>query len=188
RQLLVDHNLVSETIRFAYLGLEEPPKAEVLAHTVGASIDRRVRAVLLDMATGRSVVVVASLTRASIDSRTEIDAVVGGQPPIGREEFIAVDEIVKAAPGWVEAVGKRGIPDLDLVRPCPLSAGNFGFDGEAGRRMLRVYSFLQNRPEDHCWAHPIDGLVAYVDLTERKVLQLIDSELLPVPSEAGNFD
>jgi primary-amine oxidase len=144
--------------------------------------------VLLDMATGRSVVVVASLTRASVDSRTDVDAVVDGQPPIVLEEFIAVDEIVKADPGWVAAIHKRGITDLDLVRPCPLTAGNYGFDGEGGRRMLRVLSFVANRPEDHCWAHPIDGVVAYVDLTERKVLRLIDHELLPIPSEEGNFD
>jgi len=40
--------------------------------------------------------------------------------------------------------------------------------------MLRVLSFLQNRPEDHCWAHPIDGVVAYVALTEKRVVELID--------------
>ena len=35
--------------------------------------------------------------------------------------------------------------------------------------MLRVLSFLAHRQEDHCWAHPIDGIVAYVDLIERRV-------------------
>ena len=34
--------------------------------------------------------------------------------------------------------------------------------------MLRVLSFLQHRPTDHCWAHPIDGVVAYVDLIEAR--------------------
>jgi primary-amine oxidase len=188
RQLLVDRGQVSETTRFAYLGLEEPPKSEVLTHQPGAAIDRRFRAILLDVATGRSTIVVASLTRAAIDSQRAVDPVIDGQPPILLEEFIAVDEIVKADPGWVAAMNRRGITDLDLVRPCPLSAGNFGFEGEPGRRMLRVLSFLANRPEDHCWAHPIDGVVAYVDLTEKRVLRLIDHALLPVPKEEGNFD
>jgi soluble P-type ATPase len=31
-------------------------------------------------------------------------------------------------------------------------------------------------------------VVAYVDLTERRVVELIDDELLPVPEEEGNFD
>jgi primary-amine oxidase len=188
RQLLVDRGLVGESTRFAYLGLEEPPKSEALAHQSGAAIDRRVRAVLLDVTTGRSTIVVASLTRQAIDSQRAVDPVVDGQPPILLEEFIAVDEIVKADPGWVAAINRRGITNLELVRPCPLSAGNFGFEGEAGRRMLRVLSFVANRPEDHCWAHPVDGVVAYVDLTEKRVIRLIDHALLPVPAEEGNFD
>ena len=39
-------------------------------------------------------------------------------------------------------MARRGITDLDLVRPCPLSAGDFGLAGEEGRRLLRVLSFL----------------------------------------------
>ncbi len=188
RQLLVDRGLVTETIRFAYLGLEEPAKAEVLAFRPGGPLDRRVRAILLNTATGESAIVVASLTRSSIDSHKTTSPVVDGQPPILLEEFIAVDEIVKADPGWVAAMNRRGITDLELVRPCPLSAGSFGFDGESGRRMLRVLSFVANRPEDHCWAHPVDGVVAYVDLIEKRVIRLIDHALLPVPAEEGNFD
>jgi primary-amine oxidase len=54
--------------------------------------------------------------------------------------------------------------------------------------MLRVLSFLAHRPEDHCWAHPIDGVVAYVDLIEKRVVELIDHALMPIPAEEGNFD
>jgi len=51
-----------------------------------------------------------------------------------------------------------------------------------------VLSFVSHRPEDHCWAHPIDGVVAYVDLIQRKVVQLIDQAVMPIPAEEGNFD
>jgi len=188
RSIFEGAGLVGEHTRFAFLGLEEPPKDEVLAHRPGDAVDRRVRAILLDVANGRTQDVVASLTRGQIDRNTEIDTATGGQPPIVLEEFFLVDEIVKADSGWVAAMARRGITDLELVRPCPLSAGDFGISGEAGRRMLRVLSFLQHRPNDHCWAHPIDGVVAYVDLTEKRVIELIDHQLLPVPKEEGNFD
>jgi primary-amine oxidase len=69
-----------------------------------------------------------------------------------------------------------------------LSAGNFTIAGEEGRRLLRVLSFLAHRQDDHCWAHPIDGVVAYVDLIERRVVQLIDEAVMPIPEEEGNFD
>jgi primary-amine oxidase len=188
RSLLDKAGLLGPTTRFALLALEEPPKEVVLGYRPGDHVDRQVRAVLLDIATGQSSTVVASLTRGDIDSVVAINAEVDGQPPIMLEEFIAVDEIVKADEGWRSAMARRGITKLDLVRPCPLSAGDFGIPGERGRRLLRVLSFLANRPEDHCWAHPIDGVVAYVDLIERRVVELIDHEQMPIPEEEGNFD
>lgn len=188
RSLIEKAGLLTSTTRFALLALEEPPKDVVLKYRPGDQIDRQVRAVLLDVATGQSSSVVASLTRGEVDSVVDLDPAVDGQPPIMLEEFIAVDEIVKADEDWRSAMARRGITDFDLVRPCPLSAGDFDIPGERGRRLLRVLSFLANRAEDHCWAHPIDGVVAYVDLIERRVVELIDHELMPIPAEEGNFD
>jgi primary-amine oxidase len=188
RQIIEKHGLLSPTTRFALLALDEPPKHEVLAFRPGDPIDRRVRALLLDVATGAARTVVASLTRGVIDTDMAVDPAVDGQPPIMLEELVAVDEIVKADAGWRAAMARRGVVDLDLVRPCPLSAGDFDIAGERGRRMVRALSFVAHRPEDHCWAHPIDGVVAYVDLIERRVLQLIDQADMPIPAEEGNFD
>jgi primary-amine oxidase len=188
REVLVAAGLVGDATRFPSLTLEEPPKDEVLAFPAGGRLDRRVRAVLLDTATGRSQIALASVTRREVDEVTALDPEVDGQPPILAEEFVAVDEIVKADAGWVAAMAKRGIDDVSLVCPCPLTAGSFDIPGERGKRLLRVLSFLQHRPSDHPWAHPIDGVVAYVDLVERTVAQLIDHEVLPVPAEEGNFD
>ena len=84
---------------------------------------------LLDVATGVAETVVVSLTDAAVAGRIPIDPVTDGQPPILLEEFVAVDEIVKADAGWVAAMAKRGITDLDLLRPCPLSAGAFDLAG-----------------------------------------------------------
>ena len=188
RALFEGKGMLTPTTRFALLGLEEPPKDEVLSFVPGDAVDRRVRAVLLDTANGQAQAVVASLSRGEFDSIVDIDPAVDGQPPILLDELITVDEIVKADPGWCAAMARRGITDLSLVRPAPLSAGNFGIEGEEGRRVVHVLSFLAHRPEDHCWAHPIDGIVAYVDLIERRVIELIDHEVMPVPSEEANID
>lgn len=188
RQLIADAGLLTDTTRFPVLALDEPAKAEVLAFTPAHPPARRVYAVLLDSATGEVRRVRVSLTDQKVTSVETVDTAVEGQPPIMLDEFIAVDEIVKADPGWRAAVQRRGITDLDLVCPCPLSAGSFDLPGEEGRRLLRVLSFVQHRKEDHPWAHPIDGLVAYVDLIERTVVRLIDDVLAPVPQEEGNFD
>lgn len=189
RELLLDNGLLTGSTAIAMLALEEPAKDLVLAFRDGATgPDREVRAVLLDVTTGAASTVLISLTHKRIASQVPIDPTVDGQPPIMLSEFIAADEIVKADPGWRAAMARRGITDLDLVRGCPLSAGHFDLPGEDGRRMLRVLSFLSHREADHCWAHPIDGIAAYVDLIERRVVELIDRAVLPVPAEEGNVD
>ena len=188
RAVLDGAGLVTDATRFAVLALEEPPKQEVLAFAPGDPVNRRVRAVLLDSDTGASRTVLASITRREVEEVTEVDPAADGQPPILLEEFEAVDEIVKANAGWRAAMERRGVTDLDLVCVCPLSAGAFDIPGEEGKRMLRALSFLRHRKSDHPWAHPIDGVVAYVDLTAREVVDLVDHERRPIPEEEGNFD
>ena len=182
--------LLSPTTRFAMLALEEPPKDEVLAHRPGDPVDRRVRAVLLDVATGARPVGrrVGDPRRRSTRCAT-IDPAVDGQPPILLEEFIAVDEIVQGRRRLARRDGParhhRPRPGAARARCRPATSAS---RASAAGGMLRVLSFVANRPEDHCWAHPIDGVVAYVDLIERRVVELIDHELLPIPAEEGNFD
>ena len=170
RELLAGNGLLATGTAIAGLTLEEPAKDEVLVFKPGDPVDRRVRTALLDVQTGAVNTVLISLTHKRIDQVTALDPAVDGQPPIMLEEFFAVDEIVKADEGWRAAMARRGITDLSLVRACPLSAGHFDLPGEHGRRMLRALSFLANRESDHCWAHPIDGVTAYVDLIERPAL------------------
>jgi primary-amine oxidase len=52
RQVLAAAGLLADPVRFAYYGLEEPPKGEVLA--AGSIPERRLRASLIDISTGES--------------------------------------------------------------------------------------------------------------------------------------
>jgi len=191
RAALADAGFLGDTVRFAFFLPEEPPKAEVLAFSEGSDnrmVDRRFRVALLDLASGRSWDTVVSATNGEVVSSRELDPATEGQPPIIDSEFMVVEEILNADPGWLAALEKRGI-DPTLVRAAPLSAGVYDYPDEAGRRILRSFGFVQEHEKDHCWAHPIDGLVAYVDLTTGSVDRIIDAEALAVPSESsGNFD
>ncbi len=84
-------------------------------------------------------------------------------------------------------MSKRGLEPAN-VRAVPLSAGVFGHEDEVGHRIVRVLAFYQSDQADLPWAHPIDGVVAYVDLTGRQVLKVIDEITLPVPAERGEWD
>jgi primary-amine oxidase len=172
-------------VRFAYYGLEEPPKQDVLA---GQDTGRRLRAYLVSLDSGESTDVVVSLTEQNVVSARVLDPAKDGQMPILESEFPAVDEITKADPEWRAAMARRGYHDLSKIRTCPITAGNYGPADDDRRRMVRVLAFIQDTEHDLAWAHPVDGLAAYVDLVEKKVFKVTDEFGLPVPAESGDYD
>jgi len=143
--------------------------------------------VLLDRATGLGTDLVVSITEGRVVHQVSIDAATEGQGPILDEEFEDIELFLLESPEWLDAMGKRGI-DPGNVRPAPLSAGVFGHQDEVGRRIVRVLAFHQQDRADLPWAHPIDGVVAYVDLTQRRVVKVIDDIVLPIPAERGQWD
>ena len=123
REVMAAAGLLTEPVRFAYYGLEEPPKDEVLA---SAATDRRLRAFLVNCDTGESTDVVVSLTHREIVSARRLDPGQDGQMPILDSDFAAVDEITKADPTWRAAMARRGYDDVSQIRTCPITAGAFG--------------------------------------------------------------
>ncbi|MGW1024399.1 primary-amine oxidase [Streptomyces sp. NPDC002577] len=189
RAILTEAGLLSETSRFAYLGLAEPEKDLLITYVSGDAVDRRVRVLLHDTAGAPARDVVLSLTRRAIDSDRALDATQDGQLPILEEEFGLMEEILAVDERWLTALKARDL-DVAKVRVAPLSAGVYAdeYPEESGRRILRGLAFVQEHDKDHAWAHPVDGLVAYVDVQNKTVDRIIDAGPVPVPAESGNFD
>ena len=195
RDILAAAGLLTEPVRFAYYGLEEPTKDEVLAGrgaagrgVGGQPPDRRLRAFLINLDTGESSDVVVSVTQRQVVSVHRLDPATDGQLPIIETDFAVVEEVCRADPGWRAAMARRGLTDLTKVRHCPITAGVFGVADDDRRRMVRILAFVQAREHDLAWAHPVDGITAYVDLIEKKVFKIVDEFELPVPAESGDYD
>ncbi|HEY2689677.1 MAG TPA: primary-amine oxidase [Streptosporangiaceae bacterium] len=188
RQIMADAGLLGDTVRFAYYGLEEPPKDEVLTGPPDGRPSRRLRAFLLDVATGASADVVVSLDENQVVSHRVTDPPSEGQMPIISEDFAVVEEVVRADPGWRAAMARRGLTDVTKIRACPQTAGKFDEGDDERRRFVRVLGFRQQREHDYVWAHPVDGITAYVDLIEREVFKIVDEFERPVPEESGDYD
>ncbi|MGW9413724.1 primary-amine oxidase [Arthrobacter cupressi] len=189
RRILADAGLVADTTRFAYLGLVEPPKSALYADAAeddAAAPDRTVRAMLWDAALSRSLDVRLSLAAGEVLEQRELDPAVDGQLPVLIEEFGIIEDILAADPQWKAALADRGLTP-EQVRVAPLSAGVFEYENEEGKRLLRGLGFRQDHPGDHAWAHPLDGLVAFVDVENRRVDHLIDDGPVPVPEVNGNY-
>ncbi|MGO2183345.1 MAG: primary-amine oxidase, partial [Brevibacterium aurantiacum] len=169
--------------RMAYVGLLDPVRGQ---KRTTAEVDRRFRALVIDKSAGTSRDIIVSATHARVDSVAEVDSTSEGEFPVMEEEFEIVEEVLAADPTWQSILARRGLP-VKQVRVAPLSAGVFEYPEESGRRILRGLAFLQPNETDSAWAHPIDGLVAYVDVTNRSVDKILDLEDVPVPTEHGNY-
>ncbi|KAK1178763.1 primary-amine oxidase [Streptomyces sp. NBS 14/10] len=189
RSVLEHTGLLRETSRFVYVGLEEPAKGDLLPYRDGDSMDRRARVLLHDAAGAPGRDVIVSLTGQDVVAERTLDAVVDGQLPILEEEFGIVEEVLARDEGWLAALKDRGL-EVSQVRVAPLSAGVYAdeYPDESGRRILRGLAFLQEHDRDHAWAHPVDGLVGYVDVLNRTVHRVVDLGPVPVPTGSGNFD
>jgi len=181
RTALDEAGLFPESARIAYLGLIDPRR-----DGDPEAVDRRFRVFLMDTAGGRPKDVVVSATRAEVESVVELDTAVNGEMPVIDEEFEVVERVLSTHPEWLAALAKRNL-EVEKVRVAPLSAGVFEYPEEKGRRILRGLAFVQEHPEDSAWAHPVDGLVAYVDVTAGTVDQILDFGAVDIPAEHGNY-
>ncbi|MDQ2755666.1 MAG: primary-amine oxidase [Actinomycetota bacterium] len=186
RAILEEADLICDTTRFVYVGLEEPHKNVVLSFQPGDDVPRLVRCFLIETATGTGHDVSVDVPARQLVRHEVLDGA-AGQMPVLDEEFGIIEGILAADDRWVHAMTHRGL-DVADVRAVPLSAGVFGDEAEVGARLVRVLGFHQADPQDLPWAHPVDGVVAYVDLTRQVVTQVIDHQLLPVPKERAEWD
>ena len=188
RRILDGAGKVTESTRFPLVLLDEPERHTVSAHREGDPVVRRLRVTLLDSASGASAEALVDVTSGALLSYRDLDVEKEGQPQVTFEEYEIVAQVVKADPGWRRAMADRGIADTDLAVTAPFAAGALCLDDRPGRRMLRSMTWLRCSESDNPWAHPVAGLVADVDVIERRVVRLIDTGALPVPKECGRYE
>ncbi|MFK7944550.1 MAG: tyramine oxidase, partial [Paracoccaceae bacterium] len=170
--------------RFEAIELAEPDKAAVRAHQPG---DTATRSVWVNAYTPDRPGVVRSLVSLTDSKIVESRYLPDVTPMIAPEEFMEVENAVKADPRFQAAITRRGL-DLEMVTCDPWSAGNFGVAEEVGRRVSYVHCWVRNSALDNQYAHPIQGLNATVDIATGEVLSVRDVGDVPVPRGEGNYD
>ena len=171
--------------RFVTVELQEPPKAAVLAYRPAAPPAREAFAIVLDRADGRAYEAVVDLTAKAVRSWTHRP---GAQPYFVWEELTEATTAVRAHPAWQQALQRRGITDLDAIYLEPQPAGYHGFAEEEGRRVVRVVCYRKQNAEDNPYAHPIEGVIAVVDLNTGEVISVIEGDPLPIPTADAPYD
>jgi len=184
--ILRDSGHLSDAAQFSGAFPIEPPKDVVRGFEPGTSFERELRILGYDRAIPGSFDARISLSSGKLVHFMGVDE---GHSPLSMMDYIGVIQIVKADPQWQDAMRKRGIEDLDLVQVDPWPAGGEQIEGvPANTRVMRAISFLREFPTDNGYARPVEGVMAYVDLDNERMIRLEDYGVVGMPPEGGSYE
>lgn len=175
-----------DNLRFTEILLSQPSKEKVWAWVFGQqeNFHRLADFTVLD---GKKVI------EGTVDLHTQ--KVIRWQPIEGAhgmvilDDMFTVQEVIETSAEYAAALKKRGIDDVKKVVATPLTVGFF--DEEDGlkqdMRLLKVVSYL-DVGDGNYWAHPIENLVAVVDLESKSIVKIEDDGVIPVPMKLNPYD
>ncbi len=178
RHILKISGHVTQNTRFQEMTLKEPAKDQVWNWKPGIKLPRLALVVALQ---GKRVFEsIVDLDKNQLVSWQEVQDVQG---MILRDDWDTVQKAVTASEEYKKALKKRGITDISKVIATPLSVGYFGPKDKSAdpkKRLLKSVAYVDTG-DGNFWAHPIENLVAVVDLEQKKVIQIQDGGVIPVP-------
>ncbi|MBK7601394.1 MAG: primary-amine oxidase [Acidobacteria bacterium] len=183
-KILKESGRLPAGVRFQTIVLREPPKAEVLGFKSGDKFRREAFFIGYERAGNKTYEAVVDIRGGQVISAREIP---GAQPSLMLDDVLMFQSIVRSDPQWQEAMRKRGITEFGRIQVEMWSAGYFGFPEEEGKRLFRGLSYFRGDSKMP-YARPIEGVVAVVDMNARKVLRIVDSGIVPVPSATADVD
>lgn len=167
--------------RFSQISLQEPDKELVVR---SAAVPRRAFAIIYEPRENKTFEAVANLATRSVDSFKEIP---GAQPAVTEQDSNLADAIVRADPRYQKAMRDRGIRDPNSVVIMAWTAGYFALPGTEQGRIVSAVPYYAGAGANF-YAHPVEGVVAHVNLTTRKIIDLLDTDRnVPIPRNNDEF-
>lgn len=183
KQLLSEAGKVDSLTRFSIIHLKEAPKKEILVWKAGDPINRKAFAIIKR---GKKVFeAVVDLTGKEVLSWEEKKDV---QPAYLFEEYAFAAEACREHPDFQAAMRKRGYESFEKIDPQPLSPGYFNIPEEEGLRLFKMSFMDLEGIVNHQFGRPIEGVYATVDLDNKKVLEIIDTGIIPVSESNHAYD
>ena len=176
---------VGKNAFFPLIALNEPLKSVVYEHKPGDTFPREAFVVILDRPAGRTFEAVVDLRGKTIRSLVECKGV---QPPVLVEEYTRVGEIVRKDKRWQEAMRKRGLKDeqFDQVALDTWAAGFVDGPDLKGARLIRTIAYLRGNSSNH-YPRVIEGVIALVNMNKEEVVEVLDVEEVPIPTESLDY-
>ena len=172
-----------ENSSYSYISLSEPDKKLLKENT---DLERIVKIVGVDKKS-KGFEAEINISKKELLTEEKISNKAG--PTYTLAEIYGAIELTMGDENYQKALEKRGIKDLSLVQIDPWPGGGFvNKNIKNGNRALRAISFLKDSVKDNAYARPIQGLIAHVDLTEKKVVEIEDHGVVKVPEAPARYD
>ncbi len=179
---LIASGKTDSTTRYLYEGLREPPKADVLAWRPGQPFARMALVHLMQDKRGYEAVV--DINAKKLVSWTEVP---GRQYMTSRAEDDAADALAMKDARVLAAFARRGVKDLTHVGCSPANHGYFDLPEERGHRVVHLTC-----GDDHGrysgYGETFEGLIIVADLTDDKILRVLDTGAQPSTGAVGDHD
>lgn len=183
-ELLRASGRLTPRMRLMAYSLQEPPKDLVLRFQPGQRAPREVFVVIRDHERHVTIEALVSLTEETVRSWHERSDV---QPALTYPEVFAAQQAILADATFQAALAKRGITDLSTIVTYPFTAGyRSEADAVEQGRFIRMMVAQAQEPNDNYYAHPVEGVIATVELDSMRV-QVEDNGVVSVPSHSGNY-
>jgi len=169
KEVLVEKEIFTKGHLFSFIKLQEPPKAEILAYQPGKFFRREALASIYNPEKN-------ILTEIKLDLKTKqvvtIDTMENMQP-VGlftmQSDSITLATVMKGSAEWAAALKDRGVP-VDSLTYWGNPAADMGI-APKGHRELIVTAMYKNPKYRNLG---VRGLYAYVDVTDKKILKILD--------------
>jgi len=168
---------------FSTVVLKEPRKQEVLSYEPGAPLNRSAFAIILDRKRNRTFEAIVDLAAERVLSWIEVPGV---QPAVLEAEDEPLSRIIMADARWQKAMRKRGIADFSKVQIEAWAVGQFA-RAHRKSRLLRALSYYKG-DSINFYGRPIEGVVALVDMNLEKVVEVMDTGVVPLAPTNQELD
>ncbi|MDQ6600602.1 copper amine oxidase [Bacillus salipaludis] len=184
RTILKQQGYIKANTRFQEISLKEPNKEAVKNWKQGKKLLRQ--ASIIVMQDNHIKEGLVDLGEKKVLSWKEMK---GAHGMILADDWATAQKAILASNEYKKALLKRGIKDFSKVIATPLTVGYFGpkdNSADPNKKLLKSVAYLDTG-DGNFWGHPIENLVAVIDLDKKKVIQVQDEGVIPVPMKNTSY-
>ncbi|EPF79767.1 primary-amine oxidase [Acinetobacter rudis] len=187
RAIVAADRRAPKLLRFSRLALKAPDKYQVWNDVLANKPSKQLREANFSLLQGNQII--EGVVNLKTNKVTEWRVIKDTHGMVLLDDFELVQKVIKESPEFAAALKKRGISDPNKVVATPLTVGYFGGEDGLSKEFnyLKIVSYL-DVGDGNYWAHPIENLVAVVDLDQKKVVKVEDGDLVPIPMAARPYD